>query len=162
LSKRRPLRRLFYVHGRSLAGHNPAYFTQETKEKETMMNLKPEVVAQLERVLSSVEMLLPKAVKQVDWSTCHAANWRRHSFSGYLEAVKVTDTTRLEELLGVDEQKTVMVNNTRQFLQGLPATTQRIRNSGTAHYPGRKGRSDLYSGDFFCRRRPAIPFYHAL
>jgi predicted AAA+ superfamily ATPase len=86
-----------------------------------MMQLKPEVVAQLERVLSSVEMLLPKAIRQVDWATCHAANWRRHSFSGYLEAVKVTDTTRLDELLGVDEQKKIMTDNTRQFLQGLPA-----------------------------------------
>lgn len=86
-----------------------------------MINLKPEVVAQLERVLGSVEMLLPKAVKPVDWKTCYAANWRRHSFSGYLEPVKVTDMTRLDQLLGVDEQKTIMVNNTRQFLQGLPA-----------------------------------------
>ena len=89
--------------------------------KRTMFNLKPEVVAQLERVLSSVEMLLPRAVKQVDWATCHAANWRRHSFSGYLEAVKITDTTTLDELLGVDEQKDVMTLNTRQFLSGLPA-----------------------------------------
>lgn len=86
-----------------------------------MMNLKPEVVAQLERVLGSVEMLLPKATKPVDWSKYHAANWRRHSFSGCLEPVKVTDNTRLDELLGVDEQKKIMINNTRQFLQGLPA-----------------------------------------
>ncbi len=86
-----------------------------------MMNLKPEVVAQLERVLGSVEMLLPRASKPVNWSECHAANWRRHSFSGYLEPVKVTDNTRLEELLGVEEQKEIMVNNTRQFILGLPA-----------------------------------------
>ncbi len=85
------------------------------------MNLKPEVVARLERVLSSVEMLLPRAVEPVDWSKCHAANWRRHSFSGYLEPVKVTDSTTLDQLLGVDEQKKVMLNNTRQFLTGLPA-----------------------------------------
>jgi len=85
------------------------------------MNLKPEVVAQLERVLSSVEILLPKAVAPIDWATCHAANWRRHSFSGFLEPVKVTDTTTLEELLGVEEQKEIMVNNTRQFLAKLPA-----------------------------------------
>ena len=85
------------------------------------MNLKPEVVAQLERVLGSVEMLLPRASKPVDWSVCHAANWRRHSFSGYLEPVKVTDNTRLEELLGVEEQKEIMVNNTKQFILGLPA-----------------------------------------
>ncbi|ABQ25839.1 ATP-binding protein [Geotalea uraniireducens] len=86
-----------------------------------MMNLKPEVVAQLERVLGSVEMLLPKAIKPIDWAKCHAANWRRHSFSGFLEPVKVTDTTSLDELLGVEKQKEVMVNNTRQFLKGLPA-----------------------------------------
>ena len=86
-----------------------------------MFNLKPEVVAQLERVLSSVEMLLPRAIAPIDWTKYHAANWRRHSFSGYLEAVKVTDTTTLDELLGVEEQKEVMVNNTRQFLKGLPA-----------------------------------------
>jgi uncharacterized protein len=86
-----------------------------------MFTMKPEVVAQLERVLSSVEMLLPKAVAPIDWATCHAANWRRHSFSGYLEPVKVTDTTTLNELLGVEEQKEIMVSNTRQFLSGLPA-----------------------------------------
>lgn len=86
-----------------------------------MINLKPEVVAQLERVLGSVEMLLPRTTKPVDWKVCYAANWRRHSFSGYLEPVKVTDTTTLDELLGVDEQKEVMLHNTRQFLAGLPA-----------------------------------------
>jgi predicted AAA+ superfamily ATPase len=86
-----------------------------------MMNLKPEVVAQLERVLGSVEMLLPKATKPVDWACCYAANWRRHSFSGYLEPVKITDTTRLDQLLGVEEQKEIMLNNTRQFLKKLPA-----------------------------------------
>ncbi len=36
-----------------------------------MFNLKPDVVARLERVLSSVEMLLPKAVAPIDWEHCH-------------------------------------------------------------------------------------------
>lgn len=93
------------------------------------MNLKPEMIEQLERVLSSVEQLLPKPVKSVDWSCCHAANWRRHSFSGFLEPVKVTDTTRLEELLGVEEQKQIMINNTRQFLSGLPANNSLLWGS---------------------------------
>ena len=53
------------------------------------MMLKPEVVAQLERVLSSVEQLLPKACKPVDWLTCSAANWRCHSLSSFLEPVTV-------------------------------------------------------------------------
>ena len=85
------------------------------------MYLKPELIEQLERVLSQVDLLLPRAIGAIDWATYHAANWRRHSFSGYLEPVKFTDTTTLDELLGVEEQKTIMVNNTRQFLAGLPA-----------------------------------------
>ena len=105
-----------------------------------MFNLKPEVVAQLERVLSSVEMLLPRSVKPVDWATCYAANWRRHSFSGYLESVKLTDTTMLSELLGVEEQKEVMVNNTRQFLAGLPANNALLWGARGA------GKSSLVKG----------------
>lgn len=93
------------------------------------MNFKPEMIAQLERVLSSVEQLLPKPSKVVDWSCCNAANWRRHSFSGFLEPVKVTDDTRLEELLGVEEQKEIMVNNTHQFLAGLPANNSLLWGS---------------------------------
>ncbi len=86
-----------------------------------MLNIKPEVVAQIERVLSSVEMLLPKAVKPIDWSACYAASWRCHSFSGFLQPVTMTDTTTLDELLGLEKQKEIMVSNTRQFLKGLPA-----------------------------------------
>ncbi|MEJ2200465.1 MAG: ATP-binding protein [Desulfuromonadaceae bacterium] len=86
-----------------------------------MMNLKPEVVAQLERVLASLEQLLPVAVGPIDWQSCHAANWRRHSFSGYLEAVEQVSDTRLDDLLGIDKQKALVVENTRQFLQGFPA-----------------------------------------
>jgi uncharacterized protein len=105
-----------------------------------MMNLKPEVVAQLERVLGSVEMLLPRAIKPIDWSSCHAANWRRHSFSGYLEAVKVTDNTDLDALLGVEKQREIMVSNTRQFLKGLPANNALLWGSrGT-------GKSSLVKG----------------
>lgn len=86
-----------------------------------MMNLKPEVVAQLERVLASLEQLLPVAVGPVDWHACHAANWRRHAFSGYLEPVERITETRLDDLLGIDEQKATVEENTRQFLKGYPA-----------------------------------------
>lgn len=85
------------------------------------MNLNPELAAQLTRVLSSVEQLLPKPSKPVDWNDCYAANWRRHSFSGFLEPVKVTDTTRVDELLGIEKQTEIMTKNTRQFLNKLPA-----------------------------------------
>ena len=85
------------------------------------MNLKPEVVEQLERVLFSVEQLLPKAIEPIDWRETPAANWRRHSFAGYLEAIEVIDETDLDDLVGIDRQKKVLEKNTRQFLKGYPA-----------------------------------------
>ena len=83
--------------------------------------MKPEVIAQLERVLTSLEQLLPRPVEKIDWERCHAANWRRHSFSGYLEPIRNIENVTLDDLLGIDEQKQVVVDNTRQFLAGLPA-----------------------------------------
>lgn len=85
------------------------------------MNLKPEVVEQLERVLSSVEQLLPKALEPIEWQNTWAANWRRHSFAGYLEPIEHIDQTRLEDLVGIDRQKEILERNTRQFLLNYPA-----------------------------------------
>ncbi len=76
---------------------------------------------QLRRVLASVEQLLPKAVGEVDWSRIYAANWRRHSFAGYLEAVEELDPVRLDDLLGIERQKRILDENTQQFVNGYPA-----------------------------------------
>ena len=85
------------------------------------MNLKPEVVEQLERVLSAVEQLLPQAVEPIDWARTTAANWRRHSFAGYLEPIEDIENTTLAELIGIDRQKQLLERNTCQFLHGFPA-----------------------------------------
>ena len=45
-----------------------------------MMNLKPEVVAQLERVLSSLEQLLPTA-ESISGFTCKGVKGRSVSFN---------------------------------------------------------------------------------
>jgi len=100
------------------------------------MNLKLEVVEQLERVLSSVEQLLPKAIEPIDWRETPAANWRRHSFAGYLEAIEVIDETDLDDLVGIDRQKKVLEKNTRQFLKGYPANNGLLWGSrGTGKSP---------------------------
>jgi predicted AAA+ superfamily ATPase len=83
--------------------------------------LDSELTAQLKRVLTSLEMLLPKPIATIDWRHCHAANWRRHSFSGSLEPVPSVETIHLDDLLGIDQQKQVVEENTRQFLASLPA-----------------------------------------
>ena len=83
--------------------------------------LDPDVQDQLRRVLASLEMLLPRPVAPIDWTRCHAANWRRHSLAGYLEPVPAVEGITLADLLGIDDQKRVVETNTRQFLAGYPA-----------------------------------------
>ena len=80
-----------------------------------------ELTSQLKEVLTSLQLLLPKPVAAIDWAVCHAANWRRHSFSGYLEQVESIEQIALDDLLGIDEQKRVVEENTCQFLAGYPA-----------------------------------------
>jgi predicted AAA+ superfamily ATPase len=85
------------------------------------MELDPELTAQLRRVLTSLEQLLPKPVARIDWSVSHAANWRRHSFAGFLEPIDTIESIHLDDLLGIDKQKRTVEENTRQFLAGFPA-----------------------------------------
>ena len=80
-----------------------------------------ELNAQLKRVLAAVEQLLPPAVAPLDWRTCHAASWRRHSFAGFLHPVEALDPVQLEDLLGIDKQKQILEENTRQFIDGFPS-----------------------------------------
>jgi uncharacterized protein len=81
----------------------------------------PELTTQLKQVLSSLQLLLPKPVAEIDWTLCHAANWRRHSFAGYLEPVESIERIVLDDLLGIEEQKLAVEENTLQFLAGYPA-----------------------------------------
>jgi predicted AAA+ superfamily ATPase len=85
------------------------------------MPIDDELSRQLKQVLSSLEMLLPRPVPPIDWEKCHAANWRRHSLSGCLEPVTDIEMIDLEDLLGIEAQKKAVLENTRQFLHGLPA-----------------------------------------
>ncbi|MEI6213346.1 MAG: ATP-binding protein [Desulfuromonadales bacterium] len=80
-----------------------------------------ELAQQLKQVLASLQMLLPRPVAEIDWQSCHAANWRRHSFAGYLEPVADVESVTLDDLLGIEDQKRIVVENTRQFLAGFPA-----------------------------------------
>lgn len=85
------------------------------------MSLDKEMVEQLRRVLNAVEQILPKPAPEVDWAVTHAANWRRCAASGYLDPVPEIESMQLDDLLGIDEQKQVVEQNTRQFLAGAPA-----------------------------------------
>ncbi len=85
------------------------------------IKLDPELVDQLKRVLDAVEQLLPKPIPKLDWSEVRAANWHRRAASGYFDPVPEIESMQLDDLLGIDEQKQVVEQNTRQFLAGYPA-----------------------------------------
>jgi predicted AAA+ superfamily ATPase len=86
-----------------------------------VVSLDPELAERLKRVLAAVEPLLPRPAPKVDWATCHAANWRRSTFAGTLEPVPSVEAIHLDDLLGIEPQKRIVEENTRQFLGGLPA-----------------------------------------
>jgi predicted AAA+ superfamily ATPase len=85
------------------------------------VSLDPELTAQLKRVLTSLEALLPRVAPRIDWATCHAASWHRGPHSGTLEPVPEIEAIHLDDLLGIEPQKQAVEANTRQFLAGLPA-----------------------------------------
>jgi len=81
----------------------------------------PALGEQLKRVLDSIEALLPQRAGRIDWKECHAANWRRRSFAGFLDPVPEIEGIHLDDLLGIERQKQILVQNTEQFLNKYPA-----------------------------------------
>lgn len=55
----------------------------------------------------------------INWNNTHAAIWRQRK--EILRPVVQLDSIQLNELLGIDGQKTKLVENTERFLAGLPA-----------------------------------------
>ncbi|WP_187492375.1 DUF815 domain-containing protein, partial [Pantoea agglomerans] len=73
-------------------------------------------------VLARLEPLLPALREPVDWSQALAARWVQEGRNGYLMPLQVSLDTRLTDLSGVDLQRDQLGRNTRQFIDGLPAT----------------------------------------
>lgn len=75
----------------------------------------------LDVCLQRLEAVLPPVAQAVDWTVTTAAWWRRRALSGGLEAVPHVADVTLDDVLGVDRQKSLAVGNTAQFVHGLPA-----------------------------------------
>jgi predicted AAA+ superfamily ATPase len=80
---------------------------------ETLIKLGEQLLARLDR-------LAPTQPTVTDWRA-HAWRWRKRNGSGALHAIRHPQTLRLADLRCIDDQKTELDRNTRQFLQGLPA-----------------------------------------
>jgi hypothetical protein len=91
--------------------------------------LLPRLADKLDKLLDRVQPLLPPAIKPVDWNDVPAALWQKHQTRGYLEAVRSIPGNTLDDVLGVDRQKTLVVKNTEQFVRGLPANNVLLTGS---------------------------------
>ena len=80
-----------------------------------------ELSQRLTKLLDHVDQWLPPAPEPVDWNIHVAAIWQRHPLGGRLVPVPPRDAMTMDDLLGIERQKLALVDNTRAFLQGLPA-----------------------------------------
>ncbi len=74
-------------------------------------------INRLDALVDRLEPLLPFNRDDIDWSA-HAFRWRK---PGQLEAIHHPHQIKLDDLLNIEKQKTALVQNTRQFIAGLPA-----------------------------------------
>ena len=75
-----------------------------------------------EQLMARIESVLPQPMGQPDWSASVAFRYRKRSSGhGSLEPVRQVATIRLEDLQEIDGQKDRILQNTRHFVQGLPA-----------------------------------------
>lgn len=75
----------------------------------------------LEQILDRAEKILPQPPAAPDWAASTAYRWRRRANGGSLQPVLHLHRIRLGDLQGISEQKELIEQNTRQFVEGFPA-----------------------------------------
>ena len=72
-----------------------------------------------DRLMEKLERVLPKSAigSAPDWDAAHAFRWEQ----GRLVPVTHPHRIGLADLLGIDKQKQLITQNTRQFVQARPA-----------------------------------------
>ena len=71
-------------------------------------------------LLARIEKLLPAGPLETDWKSI-AFRWRKRNGRGAIEAVRHVHRISLGDLCGIDRQKKIVEQNTRQFVEGHPA-----------------------------------------
>lgn len=88
-----------------------------------MKPLTQQLIEKASDLLERLEELLAPQTPVPNWEHSIAFRWRRTHLrdSGYLESVAHVHNIQLSDLHGIESQKQQLVQNTRQFLSGLPA-----------------------------------------
>lgn len=72
-------------------------------------------------LIGRLERLLPAEPAATDWSASIAFRWRKIDGRGRIAPVLNVHRISLKDLRGIDEQKQLVEQNTRQFVEGFPA-----------------------------------------
>ena len=103
----------------------------------------------VEEILRRLGEFLPGAAPATDWAASIAFRWRasgRRGSPGYLQPVTQVHRIRLADLRGIDRQIERVEQNTRQFLQGVPANNVLLTGArGTGKSSIVKGLLNKYS-----------------
>ncbi len=88
------------------------------------MKLDKQVEKKLFSVLSRLEQILPEGLDDVDWSN-PAFRWKKRKYlgieTGTLVAIDKVALVDADNIKIVEKQKEILLNNTEQFVRGLPA-----------------------------------------
>ena len=80
-----------------------------------------DLVTRAEALISRLERALAGERPAVDWDASIAFRWRKRQCVAAIEPVVHVHRIALRDLQGIDEQKRLVEENTRQFVEGLPA-----------------------------------------
>ena len=79
------------------------------------------LISRAEALLERLAKVLPVEPSATDWQASVAYRWRKKAGRGGMEPVAQVHRIDLRELYGIDEQKRLVEQNTRQFVEGYPA-----------------------------------------
>jgi predicted AAA+ superfamily ATPase len=79
------------------------------------------LISRAETLVARLERLLPAEAPPPDWNASIAFRWRRKDGKGRIEPVRHVHRIALRDLQGIDSQKALVEQNTRQFVEGHPA-----------------------------------------
>jgi predicted AAA+ superfamily ATPase len=91
------------------------------------MNELAQLLVRAESVLARLEAILPSTDAVPDWNAGIAFRWRKRSGNaanagrGHLQSVTQLAAIALSDLQNIDAQKSLIEQNTKQFVSGLPA-----------------------------------------
>ena len=85
------------------------------------MNDIQSLIQRAHQFIDKLEAILPPAPQPTAWDAALAFRWRKNNGRGWLQPVPRLSQIKLSNLQGVERQRRAMEQNTRQFVDGLPA-----------------------------------------